>query len=467
MIESIPEIVVTFEPDAAPAAQAEVHRRIADGRLQHALLQPITSHAQAAVKRLQATHRSEAAMELHAQKLRVFSASVAVRSLDDAMEEVRALPGVRSAYWKPGVENPIAPRSPLDDMALDVPGIRPTDFREQQSYMDATPLGIDIAAAWQRPGGTGAGVQVIDVEGGWRFTHSDLLTNSGGLLAGTALAGTYWSDHGTAVLGILGGDEDPHGVCGIVPAALLSAVSHGGLGSAAAIEAASNRLRAGDVLLLEMHRPGPRTAFQQHPQQQGYIAVEWWPDDLLQIQSAVARGIIVVEAAGNGGEDLDLPLYSERPAQFHESWINPFGTQIDSGAIVVGAGAPASGVHGPARSRLDFSNFGTRLDCQGWGRGVVTTGYGDLYADEHEPKDQDYWYTRVFSGTSSASPIIAGVIAALSGIARAQGRTLTPAEVRHALRTTGSAQQAAPNRPVVQRIGSLPDAAALMAALGL
>ncbi|MEK8170065.1 hypothetical protein NKH77_10840 [Streptomyces sp. M19] len=43
-----------------------------------------------------------------------------------------------------------------------------------------------------------------------------------------------------------------------------------------------------------------------------------------------------------------------------------------------GAGAPPPGTHGrdhgPDRSRLEFSNYGMRLDAQGWGREVTTTG---------------------------------------------------------------------------------------------
>ena len=43
--------------------------------------------------------------------------------------------------------------------------------------------------------------------------------------------------------------------------------------------------------------------------QRGFIAIEWWPDDFAAIRYAVNRGIIVVEAAGNGSNDLDDPDY--------------------------------------------------------------------------------------------------------------------------------------------------------------
>ncbi|WP_260397749.1 S8 family serine peptidase [Sphingopyxis sp. JAI128] len=179
------------------------------------------------------------------------------------------------------------------------------------------------------------------------------------------------------------------------------------------------------------------------------------------IRRAVKRGIIVVEAAGNGAENLDDALYDVPGPRFPGDWENPFKPGADSGAIIVGAGAPPRGNHGPARSRLGFSNYGQRVDCQGWGREVATTGYGNLYAGSSE----DEWYTDSFSGTSSASPIVTGAIAVLQGIAKEAGTLLTPDSARTKLRSTGTPQQASPTAPVSQRIGSLPDLEALIATL--
>jgi hypothetical protein len=132
---------------------------------------------------------------------------------------------------------------------------------------------------------------------------------------------------------------------------------------------------------------------------------------------------------------------------------------------VVGAGAPPPGTHGrnhgPDRSRLDFSNYGSIVDAQGWGREVTTCAYGDLQGGTHE----DEWYTDQFSGTSSASPIVVGALACLQGVARANGQLLTPANARAHLRATGSPQQASPAAPVTQRIGNRPDVRALIGRL--
>ena len=163
-----------------------------------------------------------------------------------------------------------------------------------------------------------------------------------------------------------------------------------------------------------------------------------------------------------GGIDA---LYNTRPAGFPASWRNPFNRNLaDSGSILIGAGAPPPGTHGrnhgADRSRLDFSNFGSSIDAQGWGREVTTCGYGDLQGGANE----DLWYTDQFSGTSSASPIVVGAVACVQGALRARQRPLlSPTRARALLRATGSPQTDAPGRPRSQRIGNRPNLRQLIA----
>jgi hypothetical protein len=363
---------------------------------------------------------------------------------------------VVGAYVKPPAEPPQA----INDMAPSPQEAPPStpDFSSRQVYLDPAPAGIDARWAWTQNGGRGGGVRIIDVEGAWRFTHEDLLQNQGGVIGGTQSADLGWRNHGTAVAGEFGGDHNGIGIMGICPDANVRAIAIFGPGSAAAIRQAADALTAGDIILIELHRPGPRNNFEIRDDQLGYIAVEWWPDDFDAIRYAIGRGVIVVEAAGNGAENLDDAIYNNPAQGFPAGWANPFNRSTrDSGAIVVGAGAPPPGTHGhdwgPDRSRLDFSNYGSVIDAQGWGREVTTTGYGDLQGGMSE----DVWYTDRFSGTSSASPIIVGAVGAYQGIMRARGTPLTPAEARNRLRSTGSPQQDAPGRPATQRIGNRPD----------
>jgi hypothetical protein len=155
-----------------------------------------------------------------------------------------------------------------------------------------------------------------------------------------------------------------------------------------------------------------------------------------------------VEAAGNGSVNLD-----------QAGCNNLFNRSVrDSGAIIVGAGSPPT-YSQTDRSRLSYSTYGSRVDVQGWGYNVYTTGYGDLYSGT----GKNQWYTAQFSGTSSASPIVTGAVALLSSISQQRGVTQTPAWIRSTLASTGSPQQSAPGYPASQKIGPRPN---LTAALG-
>lgn len=381
--------------------------------------------------------------------------------LEEIAKELTELDVVEAAYIKP----PAMPAS-LNEMAPcreEPPSLTP-DFTSRQLYLNPAPEGIDAKYAWKFHGGRGDGIRIIDCEWGWRFTHEDLQSHTGGVVVGTP--STEFDNHGTAVLGEYSGDANSFGIVGICSNAHASAASFQKMNTATVIQRAANKLTAGDILLLEIHRPGPDASGSG---QDGYIAIEWWPDDLAAIRYAVSRGIIVVEAAGNGGRNLDAHIYENRPTGFPLSWRNPFNpANPTSGAVVVGAGAPPPGTHGrdhgPDRSRLGFSNYGRRIDAQGWGREVTTTGYGDLQGGAN----RDLWYTDQFSGTSSASPIVVGALGCVQGILKARKKPLlTSGQAISLLRSTGSPQQDAPSRPRTQRIGNRPDLRELIpAALG-
>jgi subtilase family protein len=368
---------------------------------------------------------------------------------------LREMRFVRAAYVKPPVELPVAmvpaPRPELPSVTPNLAG--------NQKYLEAAPGGIDALFAWSLAGGQGDGVEIIDIEGAWRFTHEDLTQHQAGLAGGTLINDLNTRNHGTAVIGVLGGDDNDFGIKGICPNANVRTISHSGLGVAAAITTAASLLSPGDIILVEAHAAGPRFNFSQPSGQNGFVAMQYWPDVFAAITFAtIVRGVIVVEAAGNGAEDLDDPLYSIPPLGFPPLWTPFDRSQSDNGAILVGAGAPPPGTNGrdngPDRSRLAFSNFAACVDAQGWGAEVTTCGYGDLQGGPNE----DVWYTNQFNGTSSASPVVVGALACVQGALKAAGKPLlTPISARQLLRTFGSVQQDAPLRPATQRIGSRPD----------
>jgi hypothetical protein len=374
--------------------------------------------------------------------------------LDELASILRKSDLVQAAYVKPAGEPPsLNAMAPSGGAA---PPAGTPSFTALQGYLDPAPAGIDARFAWTKAGGKGDSVKVLDLEWSWESGHEDLQVNKVGVRGGTAFGDT---NHGTAVAGAIAGDENAFGVTGVAPNVELGYWAFS-MATATAIQRAAMLLSPGDIILLEIHRPGPFSNFQSRADQVGYIAIEWWLDDLRAIQFAARRGVVVIEAAGNGRQSLDDPRYDIPGPNFPASWQNPYrrNAGFDSGAVLVGAGAPPPGTHGvnhgPDRSRLDFSNYGRAVDAQGWGREVTTCGYGDLQSGK-----QTAWYTNQFSGTSSASPIVVGSVACVQGALAAAGRRkLTPPEVRAMLRQTGSPQTDSATGPAaLEHIGNRPD----------
>jgi hypothetical protein len=411
---------------------------------------------------------------------RFYKLSAPDEVLETLAELLRDHWAIQSVFIKPGAELPL--HSTYEGLVPAEPDEATTDYSGLQIYLGPSPHGINAREAWKKPGGKGEGINIIDVEGAWRFTHEDLKENCGGLIGGVQNPALFWRDHGSAVMGMLGGDLNAggnFGVIGICPDANLAAVSifgqptshlAGDSGTAAAIRQAADKLNKGDIMLLELQLPGPARKFQvaaDAQDQVAYVPVEWWPDNLLAIQYAVTKGIIVVEAAGNGASNLDDPILNANPpapqGPFPADWKNPLERKdVDSGAILVGAGAPPNSntVTTPDRGRLDSSNFGHQIDAQGWGRDVVTCGVGDL-----QGIDEDRWYQSDFGGTSAAAPMVAGALASVQGILDKAGKKrLTPARARELLRQTGSPQT---GNAASERIGNRPDILTMLTELGL
>lgn len=351
---------------------------------------------------------------------------------DAVAAELAALPAVAQVYRVP------APAPPPVAPDYSKPGHSATIW---QRYLDAAPVGVDARHAHSN-GWNGAGVRICDIEYDWNGGHADLPTPTE---IGTGRTSTTWSDHGTAVLGILVGRDNTSGVRGIAYGASMymsSPYTNYYYNVAGAITLALQTLQAGDVLLIEQQMVGPSGG-------SAYVPVEWYEPTYDAIRAAVLAGVTVVEAGGNGAQNLDLAIYSTGNGGHY-----PFLATNDSGALIVGAGAAPQAA--TPRSRLSFSSYGSTFDLQGFGESVVTTGYGNLYNSE----GSNHWLIATFDGTSSASPIVAGAAAVLQQAWRAwHGESATPAQIRAVLRATGTAQQGA------AIIGPLPDLrAALVAA---
>lgn len=309
-------------------------------------------------------------------------------------------------------------------------------WESQQYYLQAAPTGIDAYYGWEMPGGHGENVKVIDIEGNWIQTHEDLHGGTDDFhIAGTRINDPAWWNHGTAVLGEIAADSNSFGVTGISYAVDLGTVSIGSMSVADAILTATANCVEGDIILIELHAPGPHYNFEVRSDQLGYVAMEYWPAEFEAIETSSALGRIVVEAAGNGAENYD-------DTAIYDSLFYPVFRF--SGAVMVAASCSN---HLPA----SFTNFGLRIDVHGYGCwDIYTLGYGDLYGS-----GPDDYYTSGFAGTSSASPIIVGACAILQGIHKnVHGFALDHAGMRTLL--TG---YSTPQATSYKRIGPMPDLA--------
>lgn len=274
----------------------------------------------------------------------------------------------------------------------------------RQGYLRSALDGIGVQAAWAK-GADGSGLQFIDVERGWFLGHQDLPAGIR-LLAGHNTAASF--PHGAAVLGEVIGTDNTVGICGIAPAASTRVMSYNQTNPpfdslqtrqelANAVMAAQAQLSFGDVLLVEAQLE-TAVGGAQH-----FVPAETDPAVFAVIRLATARGVSVVEAAGNSGAPLDQ-FVDAKGRRMLDRQSPDFQ---DSGAIVVGGGSSAQ-PHGrlaapdPATNGA-VSSFGTRVDCYSWVENVVTCGNPTA-----PTKADGYWTTPPFGGTSAAAPVIAG-----------------------------------------------------------
>lgn len=358
---------------------------------------------------------------------------VTTTGLDDSRRLIRALDDVASVELAYPKELPSTPPG-------DIPPPTP-NFTSQQAWQQAAPTGFDAAALRQLTGAWGAGHSVLDIEWGWWFDHEDIKGLRPGSLKGPPLSRTSFNNHGTAVWGEIAADPDQYGVSGMTPdVSVLNVTDYpaSGYSVARAILTGLPFQGKGDVMLLEAQTGTPL----------GLGPTEYNQADFDAIVAATRKGILVVEAAGNGNVNLDDARLGRR---FDLSFR-------DSGAIIVGAS------DGSSRNRAGFSTYGSRIDANGWGRNVVTTAYGNLFNPNNDHRQR---YSRSFGGTSSASPMVTSTVVALLAGAKAQwsparyDRMVDHKEIRRLLRTYGTAMNPG------QNIALRPDLDKLLRGAGL
>jgi hypothetical protein len=285
-------------------------------------------------------------------------------------------------------------------------------------------LGLNPLAVGQ---GQGTTVAVIDISA--FVEHEDLVNRVNPEPGQTPVLiqqNPIDPDHGTAVLGVIGAEDNGFGITGIASGAQLnfypSVSIEEGERLLAALTQALIDLDEGDVICLPIGFNGNAAVSS--------------PSVNFLVRLGTDAGIATVCSAGNAGIG-----------------INP--GPIDSGAIIVTACWPGyrlgaaplfqpqpDGLAGLNYCRYQQSNYeplepipgiDQAAAVSGWGAGVASCGYGDLFRGDNASPDQlqvnqlrTYTSGESFQGTSAAAAMIAGWVSRLQGFSLAFFGTALP-----------------------------------------
>jgi hypothetical protein len=306
-----------------------------------------------------------------------------------------------------------------DDPFFFKAGTTPDEWQAHLENRDAdgTPLGVDlnVRAAW--PFTRGEGVTVALADDGFELDHPDLKDRTDGaphfsFIAGNTNAGPSgaFSDHATAVAGLVAATADNGtGIAGVAPKARLASW---------VIFGSSDQLASEEALMDMFQFRSNVVDVQNHSW--GKVGTEQLRLTLLEnvgISNAVrfgrdGRGTIIVRAGGNGrgdGNDANDDGYAADPRVIAVAGARLDGraTRYSSPGACILVAAPSGDIGDSIDPCLPDSPNITTTDRQG------SRGYnGDIDSDGAG----DYAFGGTgFSGTSAATPQIAGLAALVLG----------------------------------------------------
>lgn len=289
-------------------------------------------------------------------------------------------------------------------MVFEPPHMGPVPQGLNSPLITASRLHPSFRAAWE-----GASMGIADIE--YSFAEHEKV-NAWVIPGGTIILGSgefINSAHGTAAMSAAFGTafsaNDPlsarYGTRGFAPQARRAFSPQKDTEFFAvvndipeAVERAGRLEDPSDIILMET-QSSPFAGSVVGPGG-GLTASESLPAVYDTIRTFAGLGRIVVEAAGNGSNDID-------------TWS---GFRPNSGALMVGANT------GDGVTRAFFSGFGSRVDANAWGLSVQTAGPVGYMNPLTAGQPSTRHYITGFNGTSSASALVAGAVGQIVGTYR-------------------------------------------------
>lgn len=319
----------------------------------------------------------------------------------------------------------------MPEPPADIPPVTPS-YYPMQHYLRAD-SGVNIEYAWSK-GIFGQGIQVFDIEYGVNRAHEKLEDQPVSIMSGMTIhsnVSAAYAEHGTAAVSVVCSDKLEYGNVGMmhgITSMMLvpEYTEERGYDRVFAVSKALQQATAGDIVMYEM-QAGIDNGSE-------YVPADYNTTIWNLTKAAVDAGIVIIAAAGNGGVNLD-----------DDSRLGSYRSRGDNGSIIVGAGSSDGN-----NNRLTFSTYGARVNVQAWGTSVISAGYGN-YARIGGDFNQNY---TMFSGTSSATPIVASAAIAIQSYYHDRtGAYLDGRQMREILMATGKPQ----GDPQNGHIGPLPN----------